>query len=87
MNDLATHRRTLLTDRLALRLKEAADALGVSERHLRTLLPEIPHVHLGSSVRIPVDALREWLREKAQQGHSVVDDAVLEVLQGLDSSI
>jgi len=40
--------------RLALSLAEAARALGVSERHVREILPELPHIHLGRRVVIPV---------------------------------
>gem|GEM_PF-5217205 len=39
--------RLRLPGRLALSLAEAARALGVSERHVREILPELPHVHLG----------------------------------------
>ena len=47
--------------RLALSLSEAAKALGASERHLRSMPPELPPVHLGTRVVVPIDALREWL--------------------------
>ena len=53
-----------LADRLALRPREAAEALGISERQLRQILPELPHTRLGGCVVLPVDALREWLRER-----------------------
>ena len=55
-----------LANRLALSIKEAAEVLGVSEGLLRTSLPEIPHLHVGTRVVIPVDALRDWLRTQAQ---------------------
>ena len=55
-----------LSNRLALSIKEAAQVLGVSDGLLRTSLPEIPHLHIGTRVVIPVDALREWLRARAQ---------------------
>ncbi len=38
--------------RLALSVAEAAASIGVSERHLRTLLPEVPHVYVGGRVVI-----------------------------------
>ena len=60
------HAKLQLESRLALSVGEAAAALGVSERHLRTLLPELPHVHLGARVVVPVDALREWLKENVR---------------------
>ena len=71
-------------DRLALRVKETAVALGVSERTLRQHLPEIPHLRLGSAVVVPVDALREWLRQQAQVEPAKIDRAVDEVLASLN---
>lgn len=73
-----------LREPLALSPKEAAKALGVSERHLRNLLPELPHVHLGNRVVIPIEALRRWLEEQTRIEHSRIDKVVDEVLQGLD---
>ena len=72
-----------LPDRLALTVSEAAESVGVSERHLRSLLPEIPHVHLGGRVVIPVDGFRGWLAERAELEASAVDQAVGDVLDGL----
>ena len=74
----------LLTNRLALRVPEAARALGISERQLRQLLPELPHTRLGGCVVLPVDALREWLSRQVQTGKGRVDDAVDEVLASLN---
>jgi hypothetical protein len=54
-----TQDRLALADRLALSPAEAARALGVSERHLRSILGELPHTHLGNRIVIPVDSLRE----------------------------
>ena len=78
-----SEKRIALTDRLALRPAEAARALGVSERTLRQLLPQLPHLRAGTAVLIPVEGLREWLREQAQTEPSRVDAAVGEVLQSL----
>jgi excisionase family DNA binding protein len=69
--------------RLALSLAEAARALGVSERHVREILPDLPHVHLGRRVVIPVDALREWLRERARRERSRADRAADEIVAAL----
>ena len=38
-----------LGDRLALRPKEAADALGIGERTPRQILPERPHTRVGGA--------------------------------------
>jgi hypothetical protein len=40
-------RMVSLPDRLALRPKEAAETLGLSERALRSLLPRLTHVRAG----------------------------------------
>jgi excisionase family DNA binding protein len=77
--------RLHLADRLALRPKEAADALGISERTLRQLLPELPHLRAGGCVMIPVDGLRQWLSEQAKAGKNRVDAAVDEVLASISS--
>ena len=74
-----------MADRLALRVPEAARALGISERQVRQLLPEIPHTRLGGCVVLPVEALREWLLKQAQAGKRRVDAAVDEVLASLSS--
>ena len=73
-----------LVDRLALRPKEAAAALGLSERAFRTLLPQLPHVRAGTAVLIPVDSLRRWLDEHAQAVGDGVDRAVEETLKSLE---
>jgi hypothetical protein len=75
-----------LSDRLALTIPEAATAVGVSERLMRTLLPEIPHCHLGNRVVIPVSLLDEWLRKQAQEEQNVVGKAVNEILEEIQSS-
>lgn len=53
--------------RLALRPAEAADAIGISERTLRSWLRErqIPHVRIGNLTLFPIDALRGWLAAEA----------------------
>ena len=71
------------TERLALRPAEVAKALGLSERTVRQILPELPHVRIGTAVVVPIDLLREWLRDRAQQEQGAVDRAVDEVLDGL----
>jgi len=54
--------------RLALRPREAAIALGISERALWKLTAEgvIPVVKIGRSKLYPVAGLRQWLAERAE---------------------
>jgi hypothetical protein len=75
--------RLTLAERLAWSPAEAAQALGISENHLRTLLPELPHVYLGRRVVIPVEPLREWLSERARSEAGRVDATVKEILDGI----
>ena len=75
-----------LGSRLALRPKEAADALGIGERTLRQILPELPHVRVGGVVLLPVEALRRWLLEQSLVGPSIRDKAVQEILDGLQDT-
>ena len=57
---------------LALRPKEAAKALGISERLLwsKTNAGDIPHLRLGRAVIYPTEQLRQWLAEQAK-GHAI----------------
>jgi hypothetical protein len=75
-----------LAERAALTIPEAATAVGVSERLIRTLLPDIPHCHLGNRVVIPVSLLVEWLRKQAEKDQTVVGKAVNEILGEIQSS-
>jgi len=74
-----------LSERLALSIPEAAKAVGVSERLLRTLMPDIPHCHLGNRVVIPVALLVEWLRKQAEKEQNVVGKAVNDILKEIQS--
>lgn len=53
---------------LALRPREAAKALGVSERLLWdwTHNSDIPHARIGRTILYPVDGLREWLSRQVR---------------------
>ena len=73
-----------LADRLALRPAEVAEVLGVSERTVRQILPELPTVRVGSSVLIPTKMLERWLQERAEIEERRVEKAVNEVLRELD---
>jgi excisionase family DNA binding protein len=56
---------------LALRPREAAAALGVSERTLWawTAAGEVPHVRRGKTVLYPVGELTRWLAEQSTGGN------------------
>jgi excisionase family DNA binding protein len=73
-----------LTRRLALRPKEAAEALGLSERKLREVLPQLPHVRLGGAVLLPVEGLQAWLREQAKVEQGRVEAVVDEILRSVE---
>ena len=75
-----------LSDRLALRIAEVARVLGISERHARKLLPRLPHCRLGGVVIVPVDQLREWLRDQARIEPDAVDKVVGEVLREISKT-
>jgi len=53
---------------LAMRPREAAKALGISERLLWqwTNMGLVPHIRIGKVVLYPVNSLREWLKRRAQ---------------------
>jgi excisionase family DNA binding protein len=70
-----------LVDRLALRPKEAAEALGVSERTLRQLLPELPTVRRGNIVLVPVAGLQEWLRDESEAEKGRAEKIAGEILK------
>jgi excisionase family DNA binding protein len=54
--------------RLALRPREAARALGISDRLLWTWTNQglIPHTRIGRRVIYPVAQLESWLEKQAQ---------------------
>ncbi|MFC1635167.1 helix-turn-helix domain-containing protein [Planctomycetota bacterium] len=61
---------------LAMRSRNAAKALGISERLLWEWTDRgvVPHIRLGKAILYPVDALREWLQKEALQKRESTDD-------------
>jgi excisionase family DNA binding protein len=64
-----------VTTALALRPREAARALGISERTLWewTKAGRVPSVRVGHVVMYPTDALKAWLAQQAapsKEGHA-----------------
>ena len=78
--------RLPLSTRLALRPKVAAEALGVCERTLRGLLPQIPHTRIGNAVLIPVEGLQAWLRDQAKAEGSRAERIAGEILRAVSGS-
>jgi len=69
--------------RLALRIGEVAESLGISERKVRDLLPQLPHVRVDRAVLIPVEALRHWLADEARAGRVRSDRVTEEILASM----
>jgi hypothetical protein len=61
---------------LALRPRDAALALGISERLLWdwTHTEGVPHVRIGNVVLYPVEVLKNWLAAKAGAADESVND-------------
>ncbi len=78
-------KRLYLSDRLGLRPAEVAEVLGLSERTIRQILPELPHLRIGSAVVVPVADLKTWLSEQAQAGKNRISAAVDEVMARIES--
>ena len=77
-----------LRGRVALRISEAAQVLGICENTLRQILPELPHFHIGKRVLLPVEPLLEWARERAEvemnRVDATVDDGLRAVREDVD---
>lgn len=54
----------LQPERLLLKPAEAANAIGVGRSKMYSLIAskEVPSVRIGGCVRVPLEALREWVR-------------------------
>lgn len=55
-------------ERLAYRVSEAAEAIGVSRTTAYELIAanKLPAIRIGKSFRIPAEALREWVKRQTQ---------------------
>ena len=67
--DRHKRQRKMTVEKLSLRLREAAQALGISERTLWSLCQrdEIPHVKTGRVVLFPIASLKQWLEEQTKR--------------------
>lgn len=57
------------TNKLLFKPAEAADVMGVSRAKAYELIAQgtIPSIRLGGSLRVPVDALRQWIANQTQK--------------------
>jgi excisionase family DNA binding protein len=55
-----------VSEKLLLRPVEAAEAIGVSRSRAYELIGsgQIPSIRIGTSLRVPVEALREWIERE-----------------------
>lgn len=70
--------------RIALRPKEAAETLGISERTLRTWMrdEELPYLRIDRGILIPVADLKDWIHERLIQ-KTAADDLAEKILADL----
>jgi excisionase family DNA binding protein len=56
----------LVIEKLLYRPSEAADVIGVSRSRAYELIASgvLPSIRVGSSVRVPVEALRAWIERQ-----------------------
>jgi predicted DNA-binding transcriptional regulator AlpA len=61
---------------LSMRPKEAAKALGISERLLWewTNRGIVPHIRIGGVIIYPADSLRKWLQRQAEKVQDAADN-------------
>ena len=78
--------RIPIGERLALRPREAASLLGISERKLRDIQHQLPRIVLGGVVIFPRMALERWLDSEASQSSSVVERVVDNVIDDIGES-
>ncbi len=76
--------RLHLADRLALRAKEVAEAVGVSEKTLRKWMRDdgLPYLRLDGVVLIPRGQLEAWMAARVDTENRSTDLAE-EILDGL----
>jgi len=60
-------------DRILLRPIEVAEAIGIGRSKVYELLAsgELPSIRIGSSLRVPVAALRDWIEARTREQDEV----------------
>jgi len=74
-----------LGSRVALRPDEVARALGIGKRTVRDILSRLPHFRIGTAVLIPVDCLKEWVRDQVEAPHKNSSHEIDEIMNSLES--
>ena len=62
-----------MIEKLLLKPAEVAELLGIGRTRAYELIScgQLPTVSVGSSVRVPAEALREWVRENTARSGGV----------------
>ena len=77
-----------LRDRIALRIEEAAETLGLSERAFREhLLPLCPKVYAGRSVVIPRRLFEQFLEQLALAEKQQTEETAGDLLASAESRL
>ena len=72
--------------RAALRIEEAAESVGLSERAFRDhLLPRCPKFHAGTAVRIPTQLFLEFIAGLALEEQQSSQESAAELLTRIRS--
>ena len=58
-----------MAERICYRPAEVGEAIGVSRARAYELIAQgvIPSIRIGSSIRVPVEALRAWIEQKVAE--------------------
>jgi excisionase family DNA binding protein len=66
-----------MLEKLAYRVPEAAELLGLGRAKTYQLVAsgELPSIRIGRAVRIPAQALREWLEQKQRDACQLAESA------------
>ena len=69
MEDFIEDIKTVPSSTLTYTILEAANVLRLSRAKVYQLIEHegLPTVHFGRAVRVPVDLLHDWLRERIQK--------------------
>ena len=77
-----------LDDRLALRIEEAAEVIGLSERAFREhILPHCPKFYAGRAVVIPRRLFQKFIEELALSEQRETDQAAAELLAAAEARL